>query len=76
MAADAGTVEPRAQQSSQQPAEEPAEEAAMEPTPPARRHHPVRVRPSVAAGGLSPSVAAVGLPGRDLRRLVAIAVGL
>jgi hypothetical protein len=34
-----------------------------------------RVRLPATASGLSPSAAAVGISGRDLRRLVAIAVG-
>ena len=47
----------------------------MEPTPPARHHHPLRARLPATASGLSPSAAAVGMSGRDLRRLVATAVG-
>ena len=59
----------------------------MEPTPAARHDHPLRarlpdprpgglrVRLPATASGLSPSAAAVGVSGRDLRRLVAIAVG-
>jgi len=59
----------------------------MEPTPRARHHHPLRarlpdprpgalwVRLPATASDLSPSAAAVRMSGRDLRRLVAIAVG-
>lgn len=52
----------------------------MEPTAPAGHHHPLRaglaaIAALATASGLSPSAAAVGMSGRDLRRLVAIAVG-
>jgi diacylglycerol kinase family enzyme len=51
---------------------------AVRMTPPLRfesRPGALRVRLPATAGGLSPSAAAVGMSGRDLRRLVAIAAG-
>jgi diacylglycerol kinase family enzyme len=51
---------------------------AVRMTPPLRfesRPGALRVRLPVTASGLSPSAAAVGMSSRDLRRLVAIAVG-
>jgi len=51
---------------------------AVRMAPPLRfesRPGALRVRLPASASGLSPSAAAVGMSGRDLRRLVAIAVG-
>jgi len=51
---------------------------AVRMTPPLRfesRPGALRVRLPATASGLSPSAAAVGMSGRDLRRLVAIAAG-